>query len=131
MCSFHLYFTSSERRQMESKRFVTESSINYSFFHCCGDEDLYPFKCSHCGQIMVFCYECDILYPDLHRPSKKIPINSFYPDKHYLSCPACGHQFEYSFMKNAVYRASVDEWMQAGYQRLLSKSESCTDEGKS
>ena len=45
---------------------VEEKDLDFSQFHCCGDEDLYPFGCPSCGRPMIFCYECDTLYSNLH-----------------------------------------------------------------
>ncbi len=104
---------------MLSKLFVTETSLNYDHFHCCGDEDLYPFKCSQCGHIMVFCYECDTLYPDLSDPSQHHPC-TLSPGEPVFSCPSCSHPFEVHFMQNNEYKVSIHEWLNAGFQQLLS-----------
>jgi len=50
----------------DSEGMVREEDPDFTHFKCCGDEDLYPFRCSRCGRIMVFCYECDTLYRDLN-----------------------------------------------------------------
>ena len=61
---------------------VKEQDLNFSLFHCCGDEDLYPFKCTECGRMMVFCYECDTLYSNLWNLSKQDNhVNHFDPAK--------------------------------------------------
>jgi hypothetical protein len=104
---------------MTADHFVTDTSINYDYFHCCGDEDLYPFKCSRCGHVMVFCYECDTLYPNLLNLSQKHHPNAFDPKMPSHSCPSCGYLFEYYFMKNEEYKVTVHEWAQAGFQHLL------------
>ena len=45
---------------------VEENDLDFRRFRCCGDEDLYPFRCPRCGRLMVFCYECDTLHGDLN-----------------------------------------------------------------
>jgi len=86
--------------QMPTDQFVADEILNYDYFHCCGDEDLYPFKCSNCGHIMVLCYECDTLYPYLTNTSEKTYPNTFDPRLPSHSCPNCGYLFEYYFIKN-------------------------------
>ena len=99
---------------------VQESDLDFAAFGCCGDEDLFPFKCSGCGHVMVFCYECDTLYPDLSDTSaRRTEINSFYPERPIFSCPRCGYLFEYRFMSNPSYLVSTAEWRSAGYGSLL------------
>jgi len=87
------------------------------FLQCCdGNGDSFPFKCSVCGHIMVFCYECDTLYPDLKNTTiMQLHIGHF-------SCPQCNHEFEDDFMKNPVYYVTPTEWKQAGYESLLTET---------
>jgi hypothetical protein len=69
---------------------------------------------------MVFCYECDTLYPDLKNTTTvDNDINHFDPSKPIFSCPKCTHAFEYYFMKNSDYEVTRDEWTAAGYDTLL------------
>jgi len=101
--------------------YIKEEDLDFSHFNCCGDEDLFPFKCSGCGHIMVFCYECDTLYSDLKDTCRnnEVAINNFDPKRPSFSCPKCSWDFEYYFMKNPEYGVSREEWLKAGYGRLL------------
>ena len=94
-----------------------EPDLDFSHFHCCGDEDLYPFGCPQCGHKMVFCYECETLYPDL----KNTTVHSDVGDPS-LTCPACGYQFERFFMSNPSYIVSVEDWLAAGLAHLLKRN---------
>lgn len=104
--------------------YIKEEDLDFSNFSCCGDEDLFPFKCSVCGHIMVFCYECDTLYSDLRDTSQnnEVEINNFDPKRPIFSCPKCHHDFEYYFMKNPKYEVSREEWLRSGYGRLLTNA---------
>ncbi len=101
---------------------VQEKDLDFTRFGCCGDEDLYPFKCSACGHIMVFCYECDTLYPDL-KDTRVInrDTNPFDPTLPAFHCPNCGHEFEYYFIKNPSYHVTFAEWINAGHAGLLTQ----------
>jgi hypothetical protein len=68
---------------------------------------------------MVFCYECDTLYPDLHSLVPSGEVNSFDPDRPIFSCPQCGHAFEYRFMFNRDYQSNYGQWHAAGVGHLL------------
>lgn len=113
---------------IKPEELVKESNLDFSKFHCCGDKDLYPFKCSNCNHIMVFCYECDTLHDDLDELNKNssysgnIPINSFDPHTPIFPCPKCGYKFEYFFMKNGKYKVSVDEWISKKYEDFLTRN---------
>ena len=107
-------FPTSEKLNYE---IIQETDLEFSHFQCCeGSADPYPFKCSVCGHIMVFCYECDTLYPDLTNTNiMKLHIGQF-------CCPKCGHLFEYDLHDKPNYEVSPSEWMNAGYDHLLSTS---------
>ena len=99
---------------------VEEEDLNSAPFDCCGDEDLYPFKCSRCGRVMVFCYECDTLYGEPRDLSRRgWEVNHFEAGKPIFSCPGCGHGFEYYFMRNPRYHVTAEEWAAAGLGHLL------------
>jgi hypothetical protein len=101
---------------------VAEGNLEFSRFGCCGDEDLYPFGCPRCRRLMVFCYECDTLYPELgHLERRGADINHFRPEEPIFACPGCGYQFEYYFMQNPLYRVARSEWVAAGFGALLRK----------
>ena len=101
--------------------YVEEASLDFSYFHCCGDEDLYPFGCPSCQHIMVFCYECDTLYPELTNLTNhgREAVNSFDTKKPIFACPHCNYKFEYFFMKNSAYRILKADWIAAGFGHLL------------
>lgn len=103
-----------------TSQIVREENLRFQCFSCCGDEDLFPFKCPACGWVMVFCYECGTLYPDLRDTRiQNHAINHFDHAKSAFCCPNCHHEIEYYFMKNPAYLVSRLEWIEAGYQALL------------
>ncbi|HEY9878519.1 MAG TPA: hypothetical protein V6D29_08685 [Leptolyngbyaceae cyanobacterium] len=103
-----------------AQRWLVEQILNFDLFTCCGNEDLHPFKCSQCGLIMVLCYECDTLYQNLDDLSQQEGnINHFESSQPIFSCPKCGYEFEYYFMKNPLYRVTFEEWINAGFAHLL------------
>jgi hypothetical protein len=110
-------------REFRERR-VQEVGLDFAGFQCCGDENLYPFRCSACGRLMVFCYECDTLYPDLHtlEPDREQQVNSFDPSRPIFSCSQCGHSFEYYFMRNPAYHVTVEQWRAGGFGHLLRES---------
>jgi hypothetical protein len=104
------------------KRLVEECDLNFAHFHCCGDEDLYPFGCPECGRLMVFCYECDTLYDDLaDLGSHSTPVNHFDTTSPIFRCPCCTRPFEYFFIRDMLYKVSVARWVDAGFGHLLAK----------
>ena len=59
---------------------VREEDLDAAQFHCCGDEDLFPYKCSACGLPLVLCYACDTLYPALPDTARQHhDVNHFDP----------------------------------------------------
>jgi hypothetical protein len=102
-----------------SDDFVQETDLESSGFHCCGNEDLYPFRCTSCGRLMVFCHECDTLYPDLNTLVPAGAVNCFDPKRPIFHCPQCDHAFEYYFMANPTYHGTFDQWYDAGFGNLL------------
>lgn len=99
---------------------VREEDLDFSHFRCCGDEDLHPFRCSSCGRLMVFCYECETLFADLHDLNQRAhEVNHSEPSRPIFSCPGCGHAFEYDFMENRAYDAAKNDWLHAGLGGLL------------
>ena len=99
---------------------VDETDLEFSHFHCCGDEDLYPFGCPTCRHLMVFCYECDTLYANLaNLADQGRSVNSFNPQEPIFSCPGCGFAFEYTFMKNGRYKVEREQWVTSGFGHLL------------
>lgn len=104
----------------EPEGIVREEDLDALRFRCCGDEDLFPFRCSGCGRIMVFCYECETLYEDLHDLERHDRhLNHSDPSRPIFSCPACGHDFEFHFMTNRAYDVPKADWLQAGHEELL------------
>ncbi|AMV23178.1 hypothetical protein VT84_02120 [Gemmata sp. SH-PL17] len=103
---------------------VEESDLDFRRFRCCGDEDLYPFECPRCGRLMVFCYECDTLHGDLKNlGSQAFPVNNSDPTRPIFSCPGCEYAFEYWFIRDCRYKASVERWVNAGFGHLLNSTE--------
>lgn len=97
-----------------------EADLDFSHFHCCGDEDLYPFGCPVCGHCMVFCYECDVLYGDLtDLANLQFDVNHSNGDKPIFDCPKCSYEFEYFFMKNPKYLVPLEDWISRGNSQLL------------
>ncbi len=115
----HRLRLAARRAELKSNRSVTESNINPSYFHCCGDEDLYPFKCERCGHIMVFCYECDSLFPNLSDTNLVVYIHENPPREPSITCPSCGNQIAYASIQAESNKVSFLEWLHAGYQYLL------------
>lgn len=101
---------------------VREEDLDFSLFRCCSDEDLHPFRCAGCGRIMVFCYECETLFDDLHDLTRcDRAINHSDPSRPIFSCPGCGRDFELGFMANPAYDVPRAEWLAAGFGRLLGR----------
>jgi hypothetical protein len=105
-------------------RTVEEADLDFRHFHCCGDEDLYPFGCPGCGRPMVFCYECDTLHGDLNDLGNlAFEVNHFDPTQPIFSCPMCGYAFEYWFIRDSRYKVPFEQWVKAGFGHLLEASE--------
>lgn len=102
-----------------STEFVQNADLDSTGFRCCGNEDLYPFHCTACGRVMVFCYECDTLYPNLQTLTPEWDVNRFDPEQPIFHCPQCGFAFEYYFMSNPTYYVTFEQWRQAGFANLL------------
>jgi hypothetical protein len=101
---------------------VEEADLDFIHFHCCGDEDLYPFGCPNCDHLMVFCYECDTLYHDLKNLAlHSRDINCFVPTKPIFTCN-CGKEFEYFFIRDGLYKVPLAKWLAAGFGNLLEGS---------
>lgn len=103
-------------------RFVEQTDLDFDRFRCCGDEDLYPFACPECAWIMVFCYECDMLYADLNDLNDKgTEINNFETSRPLFACPRCGHPFEYFFIRDGKYKVSRERWLASGFGHLIAR----------
>lgn len=99
---------------------IEESDLDFSRFHCCGDEDLYPFGCPECGRLMVFCYECDTLFADLGNLAERgTQVNNFDPTRPIFACPQCGHRFAYGFIRDGLHKVERERWLAAGLGQLL------------
>lgn len=93
---------------------VIEQSLNWRLFQCCGDQDLFPFRCHQCHHIYVLCYECDTLYTDLTDLSKRrVPLWDNY------SCTNCPANFDDDFMRSPRHRIPYADWINANLQHLL------------
>ena len=93
---------------------IIEQSLNWRLFECCGDQDLFPFRCHQCHQIYVLCYECDTLYTDLTNLSKRrVPLWDDY------SCTNCPANFDDDFMRSPRHRIPYADWDNAHLHHLL------------
>ena len=103
------------------KQMVEEGDLDFRYFRCCGDEDLYPFGCPRCGRLMVFCYECDTLYGDLRNleDSGRGVVNHFNPSSPIFVCPQCSYPFEHFFVRDGKSKTSFDQWRLQGVNHLL------------
>ncbi len=111
--------------QPKDPRLLTDRDVNYEPFHCCGDEDLVFIKCPNCSHLMVFCYECDTLYPDLTNPTQQqqVPMTR---ESDRLICPNCGQPFPdfYFLMQPYIdkYLVTREEVVSRGFAHLLAAS---------
>jgi hypothetical protein len=110
--------------QPKDPRLLTDRDVNYEPFHCCGDEDLVFIKCARCAHLMVFCYECDTLYPDLTDTTKQQQMpHTRESDR--LICPNCNQPFPdfYFLMQPYVdkYLVTAEEVMSRGFGHLLAE----------
>lgn len=103
-------------------RLLTDLDVNYVPFHCCGDEDLVFLKCPRCSHLMIFCYECDTLYPDLMNPETKMGV-ALTSESDRLVCPNCHEPFEdYYFLRRPnvdKYLVTAEEVTSRGFAHLL------------
>ena len=103
---------------------VEEHDLDFRHFRCCGDEDLYPFGCPRCGRLMVFCYECDTLFPDLTQTTvcRGLTLTS---ETDRVVCPTCGVAFkDYYFLRPENverYLPTAGQVRDAGFGYLLSQ----------
>jgi hypothetical protein len=103
---------------------VEEQDLDFSQFHCCGDEDLYPFGCPQCNRLMIFCYECDTLYDNLeHLASQDTKVNNSNVNEALFSCPGCRFAFPHTFVQRGAFKVSRIIWRQAGFMQLLKNHE--------
>ncbi len=104
---------------------LTDQDVNYEPFHCCGDEDLVFIKCPACDHLMVFCYECDTLYPDLSEPTKTAGLTVVGREDRVV-CPVCSKAFEDSaFLAQPYvdkYLVTAEDVIRRGFAHLLSES---------
>ena len=93
---------------------VTEQCLAVGSFNCCGDEDLFPFKCATCITPFVICGECDTFYPNLHDLTQRIV-----PDFVRFACPSCDLIFV-DTLRDPAFRSSFDQWHSSGLGHLIS-----------
>ena len=93
---------------------VIEQSLETSWFDCCGDENLFPFKCWSCARPLVLCYECDTLYSNLgDLTQRRLHTSNDSP------CPGCGSSFDTDLMRSPRHRISFATWREFGLDHLL------------
>jgi hypothetical protein len=101
---------------------LTERDVRGSWFHCCGDEDLVFLRCPSCAHIMVFCYECDTIYPDLADTSQSRGLTLTSSDDRF-QCPRCCRPFEdpqFLAPENVdKYLPTARQVSEAGFGQLL------------
>jgi hypothetical protein len=104
-------------------RLLTNRDVNWDPFHCCGNEDLVFLKCPRCAHLMVFCYECDTLYPDLHDVTQQQPLR-LTEITHRVVCPACLQPFDdFYFLRQPhvdKYLPTLEDIVSGGFAHLLS-----------
>ena len=93
---------------------VIEQTLDWHPFDCCGDADLFPFKCWSCACPLVLCYECETLYTDLPDLSRRR-----FPAFDDYSCPRCATPFDDDFMRSPRHRISFEAWSELGLTHLL------------
>ncbi len=105
-------------------RLLTDLDVNYEPFRCCGDEDLVFIKCPACQHVMVFCYECDTLYGDLHDLTQ-LSGTTLIDGQYRVVCPTCCQPFEdFAFLMQPhvdKYLVTVEEVIGHGFGHLLSE----------
>lgn len=101
---------------------LTDLDVDYTSFHCCGDEDLVFLRCPKCSHIWVECYECSTWYVDLNDLSRR--ESSFLSDVHErVRCPTCREPFEDFFYLQEGhvdrYLPTTEQVVAAGFERYL------------
>jgi hypothetical protein len=109
--------------QPSDPNLLTDVDVNYLPFYCCGDEDLVFLKCPVCQHLMVFCYECDTLYPNLDDVSVRVRMPLTRTTDRFI-CPQCRQPFEdFAFLMPPQvdkYLVTAEEVVRGGYLQLLS-----------
>ena len=106
----------------QNPELLTDLDVDYSHFHCCGDEDLVFLRCPSCGYIWIECYECSTWYVDLRDLSRR--------ESSYLSsvnervaCPECSVPFtDFYYLSDKVidsYLSTRQQVIAAGFDRFL------------
>ena len=101
---------------------LTDGDVEYTHFHCCGDEDLVFLRCPACGHISVQCYECETWYVDLANTSRMESSFLSGGDER-LACSSCGVPFEdFCYLMEGVvdkYLPTAAQVIAAGHGRHL------------
>lgn len=93
---------------------VIEQSLKWQLFECCGDQNLFPFRCHQCHHVYVLCYECDTLFTELTDLSKRcIPMMDT------DSCANCSVTFDNDLMRSPRHRIPYKDWQNANLDHLL------------
>lgn len=103
---------------------LTDGDVEYTHFHCCGDEDLVFLRCPACGHISVQCYECETWYVDLADTSRRARSYLLSEDER-LECTHCRQPFEDAchLMDEVVdkYLPTAEQVIDAGHGRHLAR----------
>ena len=105
----------------KNPRLLTEKDVDYSYFHCCGDEDLIFLRCASCAHVWVDCTECSTWFTDLGDLSR-VASSCTSSEQEPLSCPGCEERFEDSrYLLSDRYLATAAQVIAAGHGRFLSE----------
>lgn len=99
---------------MLQPQWVTRECLRRERFDCCREPDLFPFKCVRCGQLLVFCEACEVIYTDLFDLARRQ-----LPGLDDPACPACERSFAGNLYRDEPYRSEFAEWKAAGVSQLV------------
>lgn len=106
----------------QNPHLLTDEDVEYSHFHCCGDEDLVFLRCPACGHIWVMCYECETWYPDLRDPQQQTSASAAAVPH----CPRCQVPFgDRFYLQPGIvdrYLPMAEQVIQAGFGAHLSQA---------
>ena len=126
MAMLHILKRHTDRREAECEAaelladYVQDRDLNDHEFAtvgtgCCGNPKLSPFRCPHCGAVMVCCGECDTLYSSLHPPTASTITVA---DAGGFPCPHCHLQIHPSW-DDPAFQVPFSAWLGAGLGNFL------------